>query len=335
MDYEREINPPTVFITGFEPYGDLGANHSWDVANGVAEVLGKDAHNPVLLSVDEKGSRYPGKLIMRGETMGMILLGIAPKRRKICLEYRAKNEFKMNIKDNTGRKISDKRISIDGPDYIISTVDKSILSRFADQHDGVELSMDCGGFVCNETYFRTLLVELEDSYSDQLNRNSILFIHLPPVDAISLPKQIEVVSELCTEIFLKPEIEVVGALIRDNLGRVLACRRPPGDPWEGWWEFPGGKISEGENQSDAIIREVREELGLIVEPSKPVANVVHEYQDKIVNLTIFECHTREFEKIELLAHDKFVWLPREQLNGVKWLPADQPIIRDWMDNGIP
>ena len=69
----------------------------------------------------------------------------------------------------------------------------------------------------------------------------------------------------------KPRLEVVGALLFDSHERIMACRRPPQDVWAGWWEFPGGKIDEGESEKEALIREILEELGIIVEPNSRVA----------------------------------------------------------------
>ena len=55
----------------------------------------------------------------------------------------------------------------------------------------------------------------------------------------------EVIIRIIETLATKPRLEVVGALLFDSDGRIMACRRPPQDVWAGWWEFPGGKIDEG------------------------------------------------------------------------------------------
>ena len=80
-----------------------------------------------------------------------------------------------------------------------------------------------------------------------------------------------------------PKMDVVGALIRDELGRVLACRRPPKDQWSGYWEFPGGKIAEGESERAAVEREILEELSISVFAMDEVARISHRYEDRIVD----------------------------------------------------
>jgi 8-oxo-dGTP diphosphatase len=72
------------------------------------------------------------------------------------------------------------------------------------------------------------------------------------------------------------EITVVAAVIRDDAGRVLISRRPEGRHMGGLWEFPGGKIDAGEAPAEALVRELREELGLGVTVGAPITFAVHE-----------------------------------------------------------
>ena len=77
----------------------------------------------------------------------------------------------------------------------------------------------------------------------------------------------------------------VGILI-DDAGRVLVTRRAPDAHQGGLWEFPGGKVEAGESLSQALARELKEELGLIVEASEPFMVLEHDYGDKRVRLEI-------------------------------------------------
>ena len=61
---------------------------------------------------------------------------------------------------------------------------------------------------------------------------------------------------------MKPRLRVVAAAIFDDAGRVLIAQRPEGKHMAGWWEFPGGKVAYGESDAEALVRELREELGV-------------------------------------------------------------------------
>jgi 8-oxo-dGTP diphosphatase len=110
---------------------------------------------------------------------------------------------------------------------------------------------------------------------------------------------------------------VVGAALRDAAGRVLAARReaPPG------WEFPGGKVEPGETEPAALVRELREELGVDAEvggrvgPDVPMGDWV---------LRVYDARAdREPVRLE---HAELRWLAPEELESVPWLPADLPVV---------
>ena len=132
-----------------------------------------------------------------------------------------------------------------------------------------------------------------------------------------------------------PKLDVVGALIKDEFGRVLACRRPPKDQWSGYWEFPGGKIAEGEPVHSAVEREILEELCISVIAFDEVSRISHRYEDRIVDLRIIDCGIVDPNSIILTEHDMLRWLEKDELDDVNWLPADLPIIKEWMKGGIP
>jgi 8-oxo-dGTP diphosphatase len=73
-------------------------------------------------------------------------------------------------------------------------------------------------------------------------------------------------------------IDVVCGVVEDDAGNILVCRRPAGKHLGGLWEFPGGKIDPGETAASALIRELREELGIEVAPGQSLPEVVWPYE---------------------------------------------------------
>lgn len=119
-------------------------------------------------------------------------------------------------------------------------------------------------------------------------------------------------------------IEVVAAIIvRD--GKVFATKRGYGK-WQGWWEFPGGKIEAGESPEDALVREIREELEAEVEVGELLETVEWDYPDFHLTMHCFIC-TLQAESMRLNEHEAAAWLTRETLDTVRWLPADEGVVR--------
>lgn len=119
-------------------------------------------------------------------------------------------------------------------------------------------------------------------------------------------------------------IHVVAAIIHDDEGRIFATQRGYGD-WKGWWEFPGGKIEPGENSQDAIRREIREELNCEIAVGELLTTVEYDYPNFHLSMQCFMCTLSSGEP-QLLEHEDARWLRREDLDSVKWLPADKGII---------
>lgn len=119
-------------------------------------------------------------------------------------------------------------------------------------------------------------------------------------------------------------IRVVAAVIRsiNEHGKsvVFATARGYGD-YKGWWEFPGGKIEEGETPQEALKREIREELAVEVEVGGMIETVEYDYPEFHLSMDCFWCEIVEGEPI-LKEHETARWLTVEQFNDVKWLPAD-------------
>lgn len=120
-------------------------------------------------------------------------------------------------------------------------------------------------------------------------------------------------------------IHVAVAVIEDAQGQVLLSRRPEQAHQGGLWEFPGGKVEPGESVSHALLREIREELGLEVRQHRPLISVTHHYPDKSVQLDVHQ--VKEFSGEPLgLEGQPLAWVPKEQLTSYPMPAADRPIV---------
>ena len=119
-------------------------------------------------------------------------------------------------------------------------------------------------------------------------------------------------------------IRVVGAVFHDG-ERFLACRKKPGKPLEGHWEFPGGKIEPGETPEQALAREIREELNLIAEVGQKVTTTTYEYDFATIELTTFYCTLVDGD-LRLTDHDATKWVTSTEATHLTWAPADIPAV---------
>ena len=119
-------------------------------------------------------------------------------------------------------------------------------------------------------------------------------------------------------------IRVVGAVFHDGQ-RFLACRKKPGNPLEGPWEFPGGKIEPGETHEQALAREIREELNLIAEVGQKVTTTTYEYDFARIELTTFYCTLVDGD-LRLTDHDDTKWVTSTEAAHLTWAPADIPAV---------
>lgn len=114
-------------------------------------------------------------------------------------------------------------------------------------------------------------------------------------------------------------ITVSAAMIHHN-GRILATQRGYGDFKDGW-EFPGGKVEQGESPAEAIVSEIREELRVDIVPEELVTTVEYDYPTFHITMHCFLASIRSGE-VHLLEHEAARWLAPEELDEVSWLPAD-------------
>ena len=127
---------------------------------------------------------------------------------------------------------------------------------------------------------------------------------------------------------------VAAVALIDVDGRVLLAQRPEGKSMAGLWEFPGGKIEEGETPEAALIRELHEELGIGTWASclAPLTFASHAYADFHLLMPLFAC--RKWDGIpESREGQKLAWVRPERLRDYPMPPADIPLIailRDWL-----
>lgn len=118
-------------------------------------------------------------------------------------------------------------------------------------------------------------------------------------------------------------IEVVAAVIVHN-GKYFATQRGYGD-YKDKWEFPGGKVEQGESREDALMREIKEELATVVEIDKFICTVENDYPDFHLSMHSYLCHV-VIGKLQLLEAEDARWLDKEHLKSVDWLPADKEVV---------
>ena len=128
---------------------------------------------------------------------------------------------------------------------------------------------------------------------------------------------------------MKKSINVVGAIIESDYQKILCALRSTTMSLPNLWEFPGGKINNGESQSDALKREIREELLCTIEVLSLFDDITHEYEKMIVRLITYKCKLIEGAPTAT-EHAKLVWLKRENLGSLFWAPADIPTVNKLM-----
>lgn len=126
---------------------------------------------------------------------------------------------------------------------------------------------------------------------------------------------------------MKKTIKVVAAIIENENNEILCALRSPEMTLPNQWEFPGGKVEQGESLFEAIEREIKEELSCTVEAVDEFDENTHEYEKVIVNLIGIKCKLVEGTPVAR-EHSKLVYLKKENLNSLVWAPADVPIVEN-------
>lgn len=117
-------------------------------------------------------------------------------------------------------------------------------------------------------------------------------------------------------------VRVVAAVIQHG-DKIFATQRGYGE-FKGGWEFPGGKIEFNETPQQALIREIKEELDTKIEVGELIDTVEYDYPNFHLSMDCFLCKIKS-GKLVLKEHEAAKWLTKQELDTVKWLPADQGV----------
>ena len=119
-------------------------------------------------------------------------------------------------------------------------------------------------------------------------------------------------------------VEVVAALIRDG-NKFMICQRPAHKARGLLWEFVGGKVENGETDAEALIRECREELDIELKVNDLFLDLVHEYPDITVHLSLYNAEIAEGEP-KMLEHNDIKWITPAEIPQYDFCPADKEIL---------
>lgn len=129
------------------------------------------------------------------------------------------------------------------------------------------------------------------------------------------------------------EIDVVAAIISNSENQLLITKRPEGFHLAGLWEFPGGKVEDGEPQKIALVREIKEETNLEIEVGNLYWKEIADYTMKRVNLFFYKCTlTTENQKAQCLEVDDFKWVNKDELKLFEFPKADFKLIKHLKNN---
>ena len=127
------------------------------------------------------------------------------------------------------------------------------------------------------------------------------------------------------------KMKLVTAAIIIRNGSVLLTRRKAGEKMAGFWEFPGGKLEEGETPRACLERELQEELGVKACAGEVMAESVYHYDHGVIRLLGIRAEI-ETDRFEFTVHDRAAWVPLSDLLGYKLSPADIPIAETLRSN---
>ena len=119
-------------------------------------------------------------------------------------------------------------------------------------------------------------------------------------------------------------VEVVAGLIW-NGNKFMICQRPESKARALLWEFVGGKLEKGECGEDALVRECKEELDIVVKPLDVFCDVTHTYPDITVHLTLYNAEIVSGEP-KLLEHNDLKWITADEIDSYEFCPADVEIL---------
>ena len=128
------------------------------------------------------------------------------------------------------------------------------------------------------------------------------------------------------------QIRVVGAMLQNDEGRYLITQRPPKASLPLLWEFPGGRVEEGETDAQALAREIREEMGVDVAVLEQAMHTHHEYPKYDIDFRVFRCRlTNPNAEIQHLRVHDHCWVTLEQMSQYQFPDADAKTLAKLLD----
>lgn len=121
-------------------------------------------------------------------------------------------------------------------------------------------------------------------------------------------------------------VEVVAGLVWDK-DRFMICQRPENKARGLLWEFAGGKVEPGETKVDALKREFKEELDVDLVVGDPFMDVIHEYPDITIHMTLFHSQLNDNAVPHLLEHKDLQWILPSEIDQYEFCPADEMILQ--------
>ena len=323
----------SVLVTGFEPFGD----HSENISEKVADLMNGQRRiacpwtgekidaivETTKLTVDAQGAQHTAQRVRQGATWDAILhLGLCERCETPRVEQLARDRLDMRIPDNAGRQID--ATPLDGWGHRGCWIDVSIWDK-ALFPKPYSLSLDAGGYLCNETYHATLKALAEVSTPRPVPP-PVLFLHLPDEHVLSVQEAVEFV-EVCLGYMLRPyprePTHVVAGCLQNEDGHVLVAQRRPGHIDANLWEFPGGKCEVFESTNEAIERELREELAIAHVPTHVLGTWYRETDDAAYAVHLIGAQTMEaVGGMRLVDHQAVRWLAPKSSPPLNWAGRD-------------
>ena len=320
---------PRVLLTGFGPFGAHDVNPTEQIVNSFPSLI--PIKNPFgrgssevsvekhVLSVDENGSQWAANELEDREWDAILHLGLCGECTTPRIEILAQNMLNMQIPDNSGRQEHNLPLG-DGEDLQTPVPVKKW--DFEQWEFDIELSMNAGQYICNETYYRTL---------EALNKHKFaipcLFLHLPSSEHMSIHDSIKLVRMMLAHMLYKPSIQVAAGMFLSDQG-FLAMKRGENEPKAGKWEFPGGTIEKNETPEEALLRELEEELAIDATIIKKAGVWQHTYPFLHVEIHGFLVESQNLDALQLSVHSEMKWISSSQDLSLDWLEADVPIVKD-------
>lgn len=131
-------------------------------------------------------------------------------------------------------------------------------------------------------------------------------------------------------------VNVVGAVITDQEGRILVAQRPYSEvSYKSYkWEFPGGKMEENESGVEALVREIKEELDCDITVENKIGNLEYQYPDFTLNMELYLCRLQNGSVPKALEHNQIKWISPDRIDTLDWLEADYkilPVIKNYFN----